>query len=337
MAMSFKTKILWISFLFIVGLVGCSQQTEAVLPTDTPVPLVETETPAPQPTETDLPGLVVLLSQDQNGGEHQVKVEEAAAVHGLAFEVRQGMTVEESPQNLQAVVSLGEMPGLEGLISSLPGVQFVVLGAQGLPESPNLTVLDSAESLPALAFMAGYIAAVQAEEWRIGIISTTDAAGQTYRDAFLNGVHYFCGICNPEFPPYEPYPLYAEVPTGGGEAAIQQAADDLVGRAVDMVHVAPALQSVSIYQYLAQRGVRIVGTDAPPAGLESNWVASIIPTPEMEFASVLDSALNGLSLGKIAISLHVNYTGISPARVTHFAEIISKLDSGEIDPVGLVD
>jgi len=320
-----------------MGLVGCSQQTEPVLPTDTTVPFIETETPTQQPTETDLPGLVVLLSPDQGGEEYQVKIEEAATARGLAFEVRQGMTLEEAPQNLRAVVSLGKMSGLEGLISSLPEVQFVVLGVQGLPESPNLTVLESADSLPALAFMAGYIAAVQAEEWRIGIISTSDAAGQTYRTAFLNGVHYFCGLCNPEFPPYEPYPLYAEVAPGGGETEIQQAADDLIGRAVDMVHVAPALQSDALYQYLAQRGVRIIGTGAPPAGLESNWVASIIPTPEMDFANALVSALEGRAQGNIAISLQVNYTGISPAGLAHFEEIISKLDSGEIDPVGLAD
>jgi len=331
------TRILWISFLVITSLAACAQQDETVLPTDTTVPLVETSTPTTQPTETSQPPLVVMLSPAQGWGDDHAAVEQAALARGMAFEVRQDLTVADAPQNLQLVVSFGEMPGLADLISGLPQVQFFVLGSTGLTENPTLTILERGDVLPSLGFMAGYIAAVQAEEWRIGIISVADAGGQIYRDAFLNGVLYFCGICNPLFPPFEAYPLFAEVAPGAGEAEIQQAADDLLTRAVDILHVAPALQSETLYQYLAQRGVRIVGTDAPPAGLESNWVASVISTPVMDFTSVLESALNGQTQGRVGVSLQVNYTGISQARLTHFAEIISKLEAGEIDPVGLVD
>jgi len=332
-----KTGILWISLLIFMLLAGCAQQTETVPPTNTAAPLIETSTPTQPPTQTSLPPVVVLLAPAQGWGEDHAVVEQAAQARGLVLDVRQEMTVEQAPQNLQAVVCFGEMPGLSELIAGLPQVQFVVLGAASQPASPNLTILTNAGSLPDLGFMAGYIAAVQAEEWRIGIISAADSPGQTYRNAFLNGVLYFCGICNPVFPPFEPYPLYAEVPVGGGEAEAQQAADTLLSRGVDMVHVAPPLQSEALYQYLLQRGVRIVGTDAPPAGLETNWVASVVPSPAMDLAGVLDSALNGQALGEVGVSLQVNYTAVSPARLTHFAEIISRLQSGEIDPVGLVD
>ncbi len=247
------------------------------------------------------------------------------------------MTLEETPPNLQVVVSDGNQPGLGEMISGLPQVQFIVLGGSGLPASPNLSVMQEAGALPELAFMAGYIAAVQAEEWRIGIISAGGSAGQTYRDAFFNGVHYFCGICNPLFPPYEPYPLYAEVSPGAGEGELQGAADELISRAVDMVHVDPGLQTDALYQYLAGRGLRIIGTDAPPAGMETNWVVSVIATPKIDLAGLLESVLDDQAVGEVGASLQINYTGISDARLTHFKEIISKIESGEIDPVGLVD
>ncbi|HSG24556.1 MAG TPA: hypothetical protein VLA32_00445 [Anaerolineales bacterium] len=331
-------RVLWMSLILIAGLAGCGQSEELPPPpTETTAPLIETMTSTVQPTDTSQPPMLVLLSPAQGWGDNHALVEQAAAARGLVLDVRQGMSLEEAPQNLRAVVTFGNMPGLDGLISGLPQVQFLVLGASGLPASPNLTMLEETGSLPELGFVAGYIAGVQAEEWRIGIISVADPAGQTYRDAFINGVHYFCGICNPKFPPYEPYPLYAEVAPGGGDVEVQQAADALISRSVDMIHVAPALQSETLYQYLAERSIRIIGTDAPPAGLEANWVASVISTPELAMNSVLDSVLDGQSLGVVGVSLNVNYTGISQARLTHFAEIISKLYSGEIDPVGLVE
>ena len=331
-------QVFWMSLILIAGLAGCGQAEELPPPpTETTAPMIETAIPTVQPTDTSQPPMVVLLSPAQGWGEDHTAVEQAANARGLVLDIRQEMTLEEAPQNLRAVVSFGNLPGLEGLISGLPQVQFLVLGASGLPASPNLTALQETGSLPELGFVAGYIAGVQAEEWRIGIISVADPAGQTYRDAFINGVHYFCGICNPEFPPYEPYPLFAEVAASGGEAEVQVAADALISRAVDMVHVAPALQSETLYRYLAERSILIIGTDAPPAGLEANWVASVIATPEMTISSMLDSVLDGQALGKVGVSLQVNYTGISQSRLTHFAEIIAKLDSGEIDPVGLVE
>lgn len=331
-------QVFWMSLVLIAGLAGCGQAEELPPPpTETTAPMIETATPTVQPTDTSQPPTVVLLSPAQGWGDDHTVVEQAVTARGLILDVRQGMALEEAPQNLRAVVSFGNLPGLDGLISGLPQVQFLVLGASGLPASPNLTTLAGTGSLPEMGFVAGYIAGVQSEEWRIGIISVADPAGQVYRDAFVNGVHYFCGICNPVYPPYEPYPLYAEVAPGGGDVEVQQAADALISRSVDMVHVAPALQSESLYQYLAERNVRIIGSDAPPAGLETNWVASVIPTPVMNFSSVLDSVLSGQALGEVGVSLQVNYTGISQARLTHFAEIISKLESGEIDPVGLVE
>ena len=333
-----KIQVLWISLILIAGLAACGQAEELPPPpTETTAPLMETPTFTVLPTDTSQPPTVVLLSPAQGWGEDHAAVEQAVVSRGLVLDVRQGMSLEEAPQNLRAVVSFGNMPGLDGLISGLPEVPFLVIGAAGLPASPNLSRLEEAGSMPELGFMAGYIAGVQAEEWRIGIISVADPAGQTYRDAFINGVHYFCGICNPVFPPYEPYPLYAEVAPGGGEAEVQLAADVLISRSVDMVHVAPALQSDSLYQYLAERSIRIIGTDAPPAGLETNWVASVISTPGLTLSSMLDAVLDGQSLGEIGVSLQVNYTGISQARLDHFAEIIAKLESGEIDPVGLVE
>ena len=123
---------LLIGLVLIAGMAGCAQVEETPPPTETTTPLVETETATAtvQPTDTSQPPLVILLAPAQGWGEDHTAVEQAAVSRGLLFEVRQEMTLGDAPQNLRTVVSFGNNPGLEELISGLPQVQFLVVGGE---------------------------------------------------------------------------------------------------------------------------------------------------------------------------------------------------------------
>ncbi len=186
--------------------------------------------------------------------------------------------------------------------------------------------------------MAGYIAAVQSEEYRIGIISVNDAAGQDYRDAFLNGVIYFCGNCATIYPPFEVYPVYEEVAPGADQTALENAAQTLIGRGVNMMLVAPGLQDAGFYQYLAQNGVRMIGTDAPPAGLEG-YLGGF---SDAYFRSQPGSDFGGfLGWNRMFLDPGHWWRSITPGlekRGWHISmQILEKLNSGAIDPLGKVD
>ncbi len=185
--------------------------------------------------------------------------------------------------------------------------------------------------------MAGYIAAVQSEEYRVGIISVDDAAGQEYRDAFLNGAIYFCGNCATLYPPYEVYPADESVAPGADQTALENAAQVLLGKGVNIVLVAPGLQNAGLYQYLAQNGVRLIGTDAPQAGLEGSWVASVLLTSGVSLEATLGAVLDGTGVPGSGSLVEINYTGVGEARLAHFAQILAQLNSGSIDPLGKVD
>lgn len=330
--------LLLFSLIFTIGLAACGAQNGAetpLPPTDSAAPPVPTDT-AFIPTDTpEALGIVVLLTPAQGWGENYSAVESAVISLGLTLDVRQELTVESAPTNLQMVVMFGAPGNVNDLTAGLPGVKFVGVGGSDWPGTGNMYVigLDAANS-PIQAFMAGYIAAVQSEEYRIGIISVNDSAGQIYRDAFLNGVIYFCGTCTPFYPPFELYPVYSEVPAGADQPSLEAAAQNLLARGVTMVHIAPQLQSETIYQYLAQNGVLLVGTSAPPAGLEGNWVASVIDNGGISLENAIRSLLTGEQASVVPSSLEISFTGVSQARLDHFYEILGRLESGEIDPVG---
>ena len=168
----------------------------------------------------------------------------------------------------------------------------------------------------------------------MGLIYAGDENSRNYKNAFLSGAVYFCGFCNPYYPPYYEYPVYFEVPLGAGPEVLQQAANDLIAQGVNTVHLAPGAASDDLYRYLAERRMRFVGTSAPPAGLEGSWIASVLSGEEIDLNQVIPAVLNGQVQVELNGSISISFTGLSAARIAHFIEILARLESGEIDPQG---
>jgi basic membrane lipoprotein Med (substrate-binding protein (PBP1-ABC) superfamily) len=253
----------------------------------------------------------------------------------MVFEHRQILSAESAPENLQLVIVLPPANDLAELAAALPETKFVALNVPGVTSRGNLVSVGGERASDAQAFMAGYIAAVQSDDWRVGLIYLGDEAGRTYQNAFLSGAIYFCGFCNPYFPPYYEYPVYYEVPVGSSVEAFQVAADDLIAKGVNTVHLAPGTQREEIFRYLAEGNIRFVGTESPPAGLETNWIASVVASGEVDLRQVVNQVLNGQVDIEANASIQITYTGLSEARVTHYNEVLQELVSGVIDPQGV--
>jgi hypothetical protein len=337
-AMNKILRVLLIGMLTGFVLAGCSQDNT------TPNETVSVETPtksviAEDPTATPSPPVVMLLASPESDAANvaavQAEVENIALERGMVFEHRQILSAESAPENLQLVIALPPVNDLAGLAAALPQTKFVALNVPGVTSRGNLVSIGSEQASDVQAFMAGYIAAVQSDDWRVGIIFVGDEAGRTYQNAFLSGAIYFCGFCNPYFPPYYEYPVYYEVPVGSSVESFQVAADDLIAKGVNTVHLAPGAQMEEIFRYLAERSMRFVGTEAPPTGLEANWIASVVSRGEIDLRQVVNQVLNGQVDFEANSSLQITFTGLSEARVTHYNEVMQQLVSGMIDPQGV--
>jgi hypothetical protein len=265
-------------------------------------------------------------------------VTQFATDSGLVFERREILGPDSIPQNIQFVVAIGPIPTIIDMVPALPDVQFVAVGVDGLPDLPNLTTMSlGGTERYNQAFMAGYIAAMSDPEFRVGIISVGDVEGQRYRDSFMNGVVYFCGFCNPIYPPYWEYPLFYEVSPGAAPEVRQQAAEDLIARSVTTIHVAPEVADDSLLNYLANRGLMIVGTGQPPDTSTENWIGSVESDYVSLFEQVLRDVFQGGALGQVSNSpviTHVNPGYMSEGRLNHLEEVMGQLENGLIDPLG---
>jgi len=333
-----------IGLVIVLLLAGCSGNGEIPPqpPTETVAAVPPTNTPGPTEPEPASPGVVVLVAPVDVSSEKIQGLETAAgaaaSARGLVLEKRVEINPQTAPENLLMVAAAANFAGLAEMADAMPEVQFVVVGTSEVAQKPNLTVIGEDGDLRLVqAFLAGYIAAVQSEEYRIGILSVYDSAGQDFRDAFLKGVIYFCGNCATRYPPYEVYPTYEEVAPGADRTVLENAARVMTDKGVNMILVAPSLQDASFYQFLAQNGVRLIGTGAPPTGLESSWVASVMLTSGVNIETVLGAILDGTAAPQSGAHVEISYTGVGEARLAHFGQILSQLNSGAIDPLGKVD
>jgi len=304
------------------------------------------ETSLPEITQTPVdatapPTLVFLvgINADQTlTAQLEPVVVQFAAEAGLAYERRDIMGSDSAPQNTQFVVAIGPTVTIADLVPVMPDVQFIAVGMDGLLPSPNLTTIALGENgRYNQAFLAGYIAAMTDTEYRVGIISLGDVEGQRYRESFLNGAVYFCGFCNPIYPPYWEYPLFYEVSPGASTDIWQQAAEDLISKSVTTIHVAPDVADDRLLVYLADRGQMIVGTGQPPDTALGHWIASVELDYTSGFAQVLWEVFSGGALGQVSVSMAVSYANpafISEGRLNHLTEVIEQLENGMIDPLG---
>jgi basic membrane lipoprotein Med (substrate-binding protein (PBP1-ABC) superfamily) len=234
------------------------------------------------------------------------------------------------------VIALPPDPGLANLAASAPGTQFLAVGISGLNSSGNLSVIASDGTRPdQLGFLAGYIAAVITDDWRVGVISSGDTlAGKAAQQSFMNGAVYFCGLCRPAHPPFYQYPLFAELPVGASQADQQGAADYMIDHAAKTVYVAAGAGDDFLLEYLAKADIHIIGNQTPPAGVVDHWVASVHTDLLAAVQGALPKLMNdegGLDLKMPLVISDQNEALFSPGRQNLVKETLDNLEAGYID------
>lgn len=254
----------------------------------------------------------------------------------MHFEIRPVITPDDLAPNVRLVVVLPPDPGLEGLSGLAPKTQFLGVGIPGLTAGGNLSLI-APEGYPAdkMGFLAGYLAAVVTPEWRTGAVTVSDSPeGIQNRQGFLNGVVFFCGLCQQTYTPFYTYPMYAELPADSAPQEWQAAGDVLLDKMVKTAYIAPGAGNEALLSYLAQAGVHLIGTSSPPASARKEWVASIIP----DMVAPLETMWPDLMAGKGGLSQPASITIadmnpklFSPGRQLLVEKTAAQLANGTID------
>jgi hypothetical protein len=339
----FSVLPLCLSLAVLLALAACSgdlpgRPTE--VPTATALPAA-TATGTPIPTDTPQPPLVVFWVSEgadpQTVGALQDVLTQLTSQAGLRFQTVNSSPGPDLAQQAKIVVAVSPATGLEELASAASGTQFLVIaGDPSLKSGHNLTLLgEQGSRLDQLGFLAGYLAAVITQDWRVGVISQSGSGPEAAAQAgFLNGAVFFCGLCRPAYPPFVQYPVYAQLAAGSGQAEGQSAVDTLISQGVETVYVTPGATSEALLGYLAEKGIHIIGSSPPPQTVQDDWVASVMTDWSSEVKSIWPSLLTGeggQTIGVPIVIADANPALFSPGRQQLVAETLTELLAGRID------
>jgi hypothetical protein len=274
-----RTRLAAIFLLFIL-LASCAK------PDQTPRPVPSTPVPTAGATATSTPGIplvILVLPADlprEESSQYQTAVYDLAQANGMRYQVRNTLTPEDVQMEgpaLKVVVLLPPDPGLAALVAAAPSVQFLAVNIPGLAPASNLSTVG-ADGAPAdrQAFLAGYIAAMIADDYRVGILSMNDSQGMTAEAAFANGMHFYCGLCQKAFWTGYDY-LHIEIPPDELQSRYPAYADPFVKYEASVVYVYPGVATIDLLESMAQKGLLLIGANMPAQDLQSNWVVSLKP------------------------------------------------------------
>lgn len=334
--MRFRLLTLLVVFGLLMGACGAGE-TPAVEPS--PIP---TDTPVPPPALTATPTVplaILVLPADmdaETSNLYQKTVYDLAQAAGMRFQVRNNLTPADLEPGLKIVVALLTDPGLAALAPAAPEVQFLAIGIPGVSAGGNVSVLGDNSQVEIVGFLAGYTAAMLADDYRTGMLMPKgDNDAIRMYNAFINGRAYFCGLCRPRYILPWSFPQYLEIPAEEDPNNYDAYADILILQyKVGTILVHPDIQTQELVDYIGTTGVYMVGTVTPeqrPAG----WIMTIQPDTIKAIQTAWPQLLAGQ--GGITVQSPLGLSDmdpgiLSPGKQLDVQEVLDKLQAGLIAP-----
>jgi basic membrane lipoprotein Med (substrate-binding protein (PBP1-ABC) superfamily) len=224
----------------------------------------------------------------------QSALEALAAEASMQLVSVNALTSAELTENVRVVVAVGPGFDLAGLAGGMPGIQFIGIDQPALTPGANLSVVGGPISDEERQnFMAGYLTALISTDNKIAGLLPSDIPETTEGvNAYVIGARFFCGICNPQFPPYNSFPQWETYPSGSGADAIQPLLNEYVNMAVEVIYVHAGLLSPELLNALSELGIMVVGGASPDIP-RNNWAGTVALDPSPALARIWPDVVAG--------------------------------------------
>jgi len=258
-----------------------------------------TATSTPEPTLAPAKPMAMLVIPvdlpDSLSQLYQKTIYDLAQQSGLRFQVRNTLTPVELDSSLKVVVALPPDPGISELAAAAPETQFLAVNIPGVTAGGNISTIGGAGDSPDVpAFLAGYITAMLATDYRIGMIGQKDSSrSDIAAQAYANGREFYCGLCNAVAPPWYAYPIVVNMPADVAEGEANAYADALKDRMVQAAYIFPDVQLPSQLNYISSLGMWMIGEKTPPEEARVNWIVTIQP----DWIAAVQSAWTDIAAG----------------------------------------
>lgn len=317
--------------LLLFLLAGCGRTTPTGVTPTIVIPTIEAT-----PTVTVPPASLMLA--DPYGQASQAVTESLqafAAANGLAYVVNPDLSAEMDGVKIAVVFADVNIYGSQA--ASLRETQFLFVSGASEGAGGNISLVSNRPQ--DMAFMAGYLSTLVAEDWRSGgLLNAASSSAGITGDAFVNGGGYVCGRCMPVYPPYMSYPVFQDVSGKSTAAEIQADVDALAANAVETAFVAASADLPEVLDALELAGITPIGENAASSNV-ARYAAILGFDVQPALAELLPKLLAGQG-GESAFSRVVlvsvnDAEKIPPARRELFAQTAEALAGGWIIPLSV--
>lgn len=333
-----------LTLLMVFGMAACVAETptgETVQPAETvetPPPEEATASPSPTPSP-DLPVVLLAVGPEADPwqvGRAQGVLEELIAESSLGLVVQEGLEVGPLAPNVRMLVGINLSLDPAALAGVNPATTFVFIDQEGAVPLSNLSVIGEATlDQQYQTFMAGYLAALVSSDYKVaGLIPAGQALSDLMIDAFVVGAEFFCGVCNPLYPPFENFPQWETLSPETANGGFEPVMENLAIKGVEVLYIQRQLASPAMLTYLADKAVKIVG-DGTPDAVRNNWVGTVTSDPGPALMQLWPDLMAGMGGAQIpsAIALKDTEAGnISEGRLRMFEEMAEALEAGLVSP-----
>lgn len=248
---------------------GCGKKPNQ--PQPTPVVALPTSLPTALPAANRVVLVAAADGEPVIAADAETALRELAASSALEFEKREQVIANEITPDIKVLVFLNQPDNLGSLASGAPGTQFVAITDQDWNPGQNVTIIRRREDHT--AFMAGYLAALLAPNFRVGALLT--AENPTASQAFVNGVNYYCGLCASLLYPLNKYPFISTQPAASPAAVWQAGFDAINVNKINVLYLTKEAATPELLAYLSTLDVAMIGNQTPPAEGKPKWVTTI--------------------------------------------------------------
>jgi len=330
----------FLSVLLIAGLIACKPgetiATDVIDETTTVPEFTQDATDTPTTTPLlEVPAVLLIVSDGADpyvAAQVQMALETLAPESELSLVVAESLAEELITPNIRVVVGVGEGVDLTQTAAIHPETVFVAIDQSGGSPTENLSVIgDSSIGLQRQTFMAGYLAALMTSDFKAAVLAPSDSEDtDTIINTFVIGARFFCGNCQPKYPPYNAFPQWELIASGDAVDGYQPAIDSLIAKGVEVIYVHHSVASRELLTALEDAGVKVI-SDQSPDFPRSNWVGTVTLDPAVALTALWPDLLSGSAGVQIpgAVVLMDRDLGlVSEGRYRLFAEMVADLQSG---------
>jgi hypothetical protein len=330
------------TFLILFGLAACTPKSPVVEPppvspeTETAAPTA-TDMPAASPTPEAEPKVLLVLGTDADPYDRvqtQTLLESLTAEAALDLVVLEMLTPEMITPEVEAVIGVGTNLDINGLALGAPNISFAVLGDPSATVADNVSVIgDPLDELRQKAFLAGYISAVISTDNKIvAFVNAESETRELVSESYELGARFYCGICHPVYPPYNPFPQWEALSPESINDGFRPIVNNYFNIGVEIVFVQGEAASPALLAYFEELGMKVIGDQSPDVP-RSNWVATITtdPSPALErlWPDLIYGAV-GVQIPSTLVLVDTDMGLISEGRYRLIEGMIAELQTGMV-------